>query len=132
MLVKQQDESKPMKTKQYLISLTVFLTANISLAQTQAEMNKEAYSAYEKADKKLNVVYKQLINGLDQKEKQMLIQVQKDWIKFRDSYCEFEAEENEGGSMQPMVEAMCLEEITNIRIKQLEQSIKSRGITHSR
>lgn len=86
-----------MNTRQYLILIAFFLTANISSAQTQGEMNKEAYAAYEKADKKLNVVYKQLMNGLDDKERQMLIQVQKDWIKFRDSYCEFEAEENEGG-----------------------------------
>ena len=121
-----------MKARQYLILIAFFLIANISSAQTQGEMNKEAYASYEKADKKLNIVYKQLINGLDEKEKQMLIQVQKDWIRFRDSFWEFEAEENEGGSMQPMVKAMCLEEITNIRIKQLEQSIESRGITHSR
>lgn len=114
-----------------ILKLVVFsaliLSTRIS-AQTQRELNDSTYIAYKKADNELNFVYKKLMNGVNQKQKKMLIRAQKDWIKFRDSHCDFNAEENEGGSIQPMVWAMCLEETTKARIKELEQSIYSRGL----
>jgi uncharacterized protein YecT (DUF1311 family) len=110
-----------------LLFLICGLPCDLS-AQTQGEMNDEAYENYKKADKELNEVYQRLIKRLDKKEKAMLVQSQKDWLKFRDSHCDFTAEENEGGSMQPMVWAMCLEEKTRERITDLKECINSRGL----
>jgi uncharacterized protein YecT (DUF1311 family) len=118
---------KTIKLK-FLLSFLVFSFCYNLSAQTQGEMNDEAYKNYKKADLELNKVYKKLLNGLDKKEKEMLIKTQKDWLKFRDSNCEFEAEENEGGSIQLMVWAMCLEEKAKLRIKDLKASINSRNI----
>ncbi len=112
----------------FLLSFLLFGICHCLSAQTQSEMNNEAYKNYEKADLEMNKVYKKLLNGLNKTEKEMLIKTQKDWLKFRDSNCEFEAEENEGGSIKPMVWAMCLEEKTKTRIKDLKASINSRNI----
>lgn len=118
-----------MKTFQQFLFIGFLLFSFFDLsAQTQLEMNQEAYKNYQKADKALNEVYQKLMKGLDKKQKSILIQAQKDWLKFRDSHCDFVAKENEGGSMQPMVWATCLEETTQNRIKELEASIISRGI----
>lgn len=116
-----------MTKNKFLFIFIIFFACNCNLAaQTQAEMNRTAQSDFEKADAELNKVYKQLIKILDEKEKQLLIKAQKDWIKFRDSHCGFEAEEFEGGSMQPMIHSTCLTERTNNRIDDLKASLESR------
>jgi uncharacterized protein YecT (DUF1311 family) len=104
------------------------ITTDQLRAQTQGEMNDSTFAVYQKYDAELNLVYKKLLNCLNENQKKMLIQAQKNWIKFRDSHCNFDAEENEGESIQPMVWAMCLEEVTKARIKDLKQSIISRGL----
>nr|WP_315158340.1 lysozyme inhibitor LprI family protein [uncultured Flavobacterium sp.] len=97
-----------------------------SFAQTQSEMNATAYANYKKADAQLNKVYKQLMSILDKKEKPLLIQAEKDWMKFRDSHCKFEASQYEGGSIQPLIYSTCLEELTKKRIAEIKASIKER------
>jgi uncharacterized protein YecT (DUF1311 family) len=112
----------------FLFIAFTFLIFNSDLAaQTQTEMNQTAHADFEKADAELNKVYKQLIMVLNKEEKQLLIQAQKDWIKFRDSHCGFEAEEFEGGSMQPLIYSGCLTERTNNRIEDLKASLESRA-----
>jgi uncharacterized protein YecT (DUF1311 family) len=88
-------------------------------AQTQSEMNEEAFGDYQKADAELNAVYKEIIKDASEKQKKLLVQAQKDWIKFRDSKCAYEASIYEGGSMQPMVRYSCLEETTKARTEDL-------------
>jgi uncharacterized protein YecT (DUF1311 family) len=110
--------------KKYLLIITfIFMSANLS-AQTQAEMNQKANKDFVRADAELNKVYKQLIKILDGKEKQLLIKAQKDWLKFRDSHCEFEAEQYEGGSIQPLIYSTCLTDCTKNRIKDLKASLQ--------
>jgi uncharacterized protein YecT (DUF1311 family) len=101
---------------------------NHSFAQTQLEMNETANSQYKKADAELNKVYKQLMNILDKNEKPLLIQAEKDWIKFRDSHCKFEASQYEGGSIKPLIYSTCLEELTRKRITAIKASIKNRNL----
>lgn len=115
------------KNTLFILLLMVCVAMKLS-AQTQREINDDAYNNYEKADAELNLVYQQLMKKLDTNEKALLTKAQKNWLEFRDAHCEFEAEENEGGSMQPMVWAMCLEDITKTRINDLKQSINSRGL----
>ena len=89
-------------------------------------MNETANVKFKKADAELNKVYKQLMAILDKNEKQLLIQAEKDWMKFRDSHCKFDASQYEGGSIQPLIYSTCLEELTKKRIVEIRASIKER------
>ena len=104
--------------------LILFFFYQNSFAQTQAEMNQTAKKDFELADAELNKVYKEVMKLLSEKEKQLLIKAQRDWIKFRDSHCEFEANEYEGGSIQPLIYSSCLTERTKDRIKDLKSILE--------
>ena len=110
----------------YLSALFLFGFSTL-FAQTQAEMNQTAIENFTKADNKLSQVYKELVKKLDQKEKTLLITAQKNWIKFRDSKCEFEKEEYNGGSIQPLIYYTCLAECTNERTKELKNNLEDRN-----
>jgi len=117
-----------MRNKYCFITVLVLCLSNISFAQTQLEMNVTANAKYKKADAELNKVYKQLMAILDQNEKPLLIQAEKDWVKYRDSHCKFEASQYEGGSIQPLIYSTCLEELTRKRIAEIKASIKERDL----
>jgi uncharacterized protein YecT (DUF1311 family) len=117
-----------MPKKHLFIALLLFCFCNNSFAQTQSEMNETAYANYKKADAQLNKVYKQLMAILTKNEKPLLIQAEKDWVKFRDSHCKFEASQYEGGSIQPLIYSTCLEELTKKRIVEIKASIKERDL----
>jgi uncharacterized protein YecT (DUF1311 family) len=68
---------------------------------------------------------------LNTEEKKLLTKVQKDWIKFRDSHCEFEAYEYEGGSIQPLIKTNCLKEQTINRTDNLKLNVKNRKNTQN-
>ncbi len=91
-------------------------------------MNVAANAKYKKADAELNRVYKQLMAILDKNEKLLLIQAEKDWIKYRDSHCKFDASQYEGGSIQPLIYSTCLEELTRKRIAEIKAGIKKRDL----
>jgi uncharacterized protein YecT (DUF1311 family) len=88
--------------------------------ETQMEMNACAGLAYEQADKLLNQVYRKLDRTAE------LVAAQRAWITFRDAECTYQASAYEGGSMQPMVYAGCLQSLTEDRIEQLEQAAEGR------
>lgn len=115
-----------MTKKLLFLALLLLCFCSNSFAQTQSEMNTAAYANYKKADAQLNKVYKQLMSILDKKEKPLLIQAEKDWVKFRDSHCKFVISQYEGGSIQPMIYSTCLEELTKKRIAEIKASIKDR------
>ena len=71
--------------------------------QTQFEMNQCAGKAYKAADLELNQVYQRLAAKLDDNEKAQLKEAQTAWLKYRDSNCEFVADQFKGGTMRPMV-----------------------------
>ncbi len=91
-------------------------------------MNATANANYKKADAQLNKVYKQLMAILNKTEKPLLIQAEKNWVKFRDSHCKFEESQYEGGSIQPLIYFNCLEVLTRKRIAELKASIKDRNL----
>ena len=113
--------------KKILIFFCLLLVVNKAYSQTQMEMNQSAAQGYYKADAELNKVYKVLMSKLDEKGKALLIKVENDWIKYRDSHCNFEASFYEGGSMQPMIYSSCLESVTMDRINELKAAIKEVG-----
>jgi uncharacterized protein YecT (DUF1311 family) len=91
-------------------------------AQTTVEMRDCAGKEYKKADAELNSVYKQLMSKLaDEGHKAALRTAQQDWIKYRDSNCEFEAYLNRGGTIYPVVYTGCLSAMTMTRTKELRE-----------
>ncbi|HEY1195070.1 lysozyme inhibitor LprI family protein [Flavobacterium sp.] len=114
------------KLSLYFSILFLFSFSSTLLAQTQAEMDQTAINDYKKADNELNLVYKKLMKQLSEKEKKLLIVAQKDWIKFRDSKCNFEQKEYEGGTIQPVIYYACLMECTNKRTEDLKANLEDR------
>jgi uncharacterized protein YecT (DUF1311 family) len=96
-------------------------------AQSQAEMNICWGKEYKKADVALNEVYRQLMGMLDDEQKPQLKEAQTAWLKYRDANCEFVADQYKGGSIRPMIYAICLADVTNNRTNELRSQIKERN-----
>ena len=95
-------------------------------AQTQADMNICFGNEYKKADGALNKAYQQLAAMLDEDDKAQLKNAENAWLKYRDTNCEFVADQYKGGSMRPMIAAICLADVTDNRTKELKSQIKDR------
>ncbi len=97
-------------------------------AQSQAEMNICWGKEYKAADAKLNKTYQDFMSKLDESEKAQLKNAQLAWLKYRDTNCEFVADQYKGGSMRPMIAAICLADVTNARVNELKSQIKDREL----
>lgn len=95
-------------------------------AQSQAEMTICWGNQYKSADAKLNQVYRQFTAKLDDEEKTQLKTAQTAWLKYRDTNCEFVADQYKGGTMRPMIAAICLADVTDSRTKELTAQMKER------
>lgn len=95
--------------------------------QTQTEMTQCAADAYKAADKVLNQVYQNLVAKLDDEEKAQLKEAQTAWLKYRDTNCDFVADQYKGGTMRPMIYAGCLADVTKKRTSELRDQIKERS-----
>ena len=95
-------------------------------AQSQAEMTICWGNQYKAADAKLNQVYRQFTAKLDDEEKAQLKTAQTAWLKYRDTNCEFVADQYKGGTMRPMIAAICLTDVTDNRTKELTAQMKER------
>lgn len=95
-------------------------------AQTQADMNICWGNEYKKADAQLNKTYQELAALLDVEDKTELKTAENAWIKYRDAHCGFVADQYRGGSMRPMIEAMCMADVTTNRTTELKNQIKDR------
>jgi uncharacterized protein YecT (DUF1311 family) len=90
---------------------------------TQMDLNKCAVDNLKSADKALNEAYQALVAKQDDAaSKRRLTAAQRAWIAFRDRECAFEVGPQEtGGTIWPMENSGCLEEITATRIRTLRQ-----------
>lgn len=95
-------------------------------AQSQAEMNICWGNQYKTADANLNQVYRRLVTMLSDEEKTQLKTAQTAWLKYRDANCDFVADQYKGGSMRPMISAICLADMTTNRTTELRAQIKDR------
>lgn len=100
--------------------------APCSEAGTQVEMNDCAGKEYKAADAALNRVYQQLVAKLDAEEKTALKTAQTAWIKYRDTNCDFVADQYKGGTIRPMIYALCLADVTRNRSAELKTQIEDR------
>lgn len=98
-------------------------------AMTQTEMNICAGRDYKAADEDLNLVYQSAMAvakewdlGLSEDlccASEALREAQRAWIPYRDKVCEATGFLVRGGSMEPMIVARCLENITRRRIEDI-------------
>lgn len=95
-------------------------------AQSQTEMNICWGKQYKAADVQLNAAYRQFTSKLNPEETAQLKNVQLAWIEFRDANCEFVADQYKGGSIWPMIAAMCLADVTTARTSELKAQMKER------
>src|SRR5215471_17569529 len=95
-------------------------------AQSQAEMTICAGNEYKKADAQLNKTYQELVAMLDDEDKAELKTAETAWIKYRDAHCQFASDQYRGGSIRPMIEAICLTDVTTNRTTELKNQIKER------
>ena len=128
-----------MKTiKSPIILILALLMSSISIAgqkpkddpcanaQTQLEMNMCWGNQYKAADTQLNTAYREFASKLSPEETAQLKAAQLAWIKFRDANCEFVADAYKGGTIRPMIAAMCLADVTTARTAELKAQMKER------
>jgi uncharacterized protein YecT (DUF1311 family) len=114
----------------------IFIAAFVSAAPARADecgdamdqqtMSVCAHRSFEKADAELNAVYKRLQSRkMDNAQAaKLLIAAERAWVAFRDAECEFDAADNIGGSIYPMILSGCLERLTKARIEQLDRYLR--------
>lgn len=108
-----------------VVLLLGFACSFVSHAQSQGEMNLEAEHHFEAADAKLNKVYKQLMEKIDQQSQTKLRTSQRAWIAFRDAQADLQEDfEARGGTMGPTVYSTCRTNLTEARTSELEKLIK--------
>lgn len=95
-------------------------------AVDQATMSACANAAFKQSDKKLNALYQQIEARLkdDADTKKRLVQAQQAWVKFRDAECSFQTSASAGGTVAPMLISMCLDGLTQSRVKDFESYLK--------
>ena len=88
-------------------------------AVTQPEMNETAGEMYRLWDDALNAVWKFLEEDLNKADMEVLRKEEIEWIAFKDAEVQAAGAENEGGSLQPLVEAVKAAELTKARVYEL-------------
>jgi uncharacterized protein YecT (DUF1311 family) len=97
---------------------------NCTNPTSTVEINECARRDAEAADKKLNQVYQQLRPKVSRQQRQRLTVAQQAWIKFRDTTCEYERGEWEGGTGAPYGYSACVERVTQQRITDLQRYLE--------
>ena len=96
-----------------LLSATAF-------SQSQREMNGQANGEFEKADARLNALYRKTLASLDETGSRKLIASERAWLAFREAEAAYRADAERGGSLAPMVYANTETDLTRQRIRMLQ------------
>lgn len=75
--------------------------------------------SFEKRDAVLNEQYKKALVSLLPADKKLLIDVQRNWVKFKEEYCEEIYQATFPGAEAPIEKLACLSHITNSRLGEL-------------
>lgn len=89
------------------------------VAVTQYDINICAGNLEKAADAKLNTLYQKITTQLDGKSLNQLSSTEKAWITYRDENCHVPSIFPEAGSGAVADQALCMEQLTNDRIKEL-------------
>lgn len=88
-------------------------------AVTQSEMNESAEEMYRLWDGTLNTVWKLLEADLDTADMEALREEESEWIASKEAQVKAAGLENEGGTLQPLIEATKAAELTRDRVYEL-------------
>ena len=90
--------------------------------ESQSGLTQCADAAYKKTDAALNATYKQIVARLkdDEATAKSLLAAQRAWIAYRDAECNFLTSGSQDGSVYPMLQAQCLDELTSKRVDDLK------------
>ena len=91
--------------------------------RTQLDMNLCAGEELARADSLLNLRYQEVLRVIEEHRVEPLREAQRAWIRFRDAECEFEASEVAGGSLEPMIQTLCLADLSEKRAKEFARII---------
>ncbi|WP_455816202.1 lysozyme inhibitor LprI family protein [Pseudomonas cerasi] len=106
-----------------LFPCSQLMAADCNNAQTQSEMNQCAFADYKKADKELNSTYQKALKMTSGEQQNLLQSAQKKWISYRDADCKFQTYKSSDGSVNPMNTAICLQNKTEQRTKELQSML---------
>ena len=97
---------------------------------TQTDMTLCERARQDDADKALNVQYKKTraamvavdkdLDGDMKGAEKALVAAQRAWIAYRDAECEAAGFQARGGTMEPMLVAGCIANVTDVRTKELK------------
>lgn len=137
--MKQPEDTKQAEENSSQQSLSERITLEISAAEeqeaemdkkieqmqeeavTQLEMNETAEETYRLWDDTLNVVWGLLEANLNEADMEVLRKEEREWIAFKNAEVQAAGEENGGGSLQPLLEAMKAAELTKARVYELAE-----------
>ena len=108
-----------------LLFIALFCFSLNAVAQTQTELNQEAYAEFAEADKELNNIYQNILRTYksDSQFISKLKSTQRIWIEFRNAELEMKFPKKDKsyyGSSYPMCKALYLKELTEERTKKLK------------
>jgi uncharacterized protein YecT (DUF1311 family) len=106
--------------------LLLLILSTIFVRYSDAQTGEtELYELYERTDKELSDVYNKLKKKLNKADRLALIKAQRDWIKYRDSNCNFQSQkESEGGVISNKRYINCQTYTTTQRIVELRGILK--------
>ena len=117
----------------FALAVAALMLAAPALAQTQAQMNAKADSAFHTSDRAMTARWKTTLarmKALDAANTSRgggfgyaaaLLASQRTWLAYRDAQCTIEGGEFAGGSMQGMTIADCRTRMTDVRAQQLRK-----------
>jgi uncharacterized protein YecT (DUF1311 family) len=85
-----------------------------------AELTDCLSRARDKADAKLNTVYKEVRSHLQAEDAERLTKTQRLWLQYRDANCTAERDLYEGGTAKYPAYFACLESMTRARTRELQ------------
>ncbi|WP_212000968.1 lysozyme inhibitor LprI family protein [Chitinophaga sp. HK235] len=109
--------------KSFFIALLLMAGSIAGVAQTQAEMNKQAGLEYKEADKKLNTIYQEILKKYTANKTFInnFKEAQRLWVQLRDAQLKamYPESAKSYGSMFPACKSNYLAELTNQRTEAL-------------
>ena len=106
-----------------VLLLTVVAMTAPAHAQSQTDLNQQAGTRLQDADRQLNAVYTKLRTRLGPESRARLQAAEEAWIRFRDRECAFIGSPTTGGSIHGMIVAQCQARLTLVRVKDLEAQL---------
>jgi uncharacterized protein YecT (DUF1311 family) len=95
---------------------------NCKTATVQTELDACADRDFDLQDKKLNAVYRALMQKSEAADQTLLKAAERNWLAYRDSECAYETSDSNGGSIHPMDVSICLTEKTKARTAELNHA----------